>query len=60
VTDNTHARRSKYNTAFIVEVKEWYKHKIPNGAAALENSNNNVDINKIWKLSYRINIKTSN
>jgi hypothetical protein len=27
VTDDTYAGRSKYNTAFIVEVKEWYKHK---------------------------------
>jgi hypothetical protein len=60
VTDDIHAGRSKYKTAFMVEIKEWYKHKIPNGSAALENLNNNVDINKIWKVSERINIKTSN
>jgi len=60
VTDDTHTGRSKYKTAFIVKVKEWYKHKIPNGSAALENLNYNVDINKIWKVSERINIKTSN
>lgn len=60
MTDDTYAGRSKYNTAFIVEAKEWCKHKIPNGSAALGNLNNSVDINKIWKASERINIKISN
>jgi hypothetical protein len=37
VTHDIHARRSKYKMAFIVEIKEWYKHIIPNGSAPPEN-----------------------
>jgi hypothetical protein len=41
-----------------VEVKERYQVKISNRSTALENLNDNVDINRAWK-SIRENIKAS-
>jgi hypothetical protein len=40
------------------EVKELYQFKITNRFAALENSDDNVDINRAWE-NIRANVKTS-